>query len=51
MIDTDDRLTRLENLYAKRLPFYKEVADFTVNTDELGPKKLALLIEEFLKNK
>lgn len=51
MIDTDDRLARLENLYAKRLPFYKEVADFTVNTDELGPKKLAVLIEEFLQNK
>lgn len=51
MIATDDRLARLEALYAKRLPFYKEVADFTVNTDELGPKKLALLIEEFLQNR
>ena len=51
MIDTEDRLARLENLYAKRLPFYKEVADFTVNTDELGPKKLAVLIDEFLENR
>lgn len=50
MIATDDRLTRLKNLYAVRLPLYQDVADFTVVTDDLGPKKIALMIEAFLNN-
>ncbi len=38
------------NLYRTRLPYYKKISDFKIDTDYINPDKISLIIQEIYEN-
>jgi len=49
LLQTDNRLKRIEELLETREPLYEEIADFIVNTDGHTVRKIVKNIQEMLK--
>ena len=51
LLQTDDRLQRLLELLREREPFYKEIADVIIDTDDMPLRKVVDRIYRSLNSK